>query len=119
MKCLMRNKTTFYYATYDTMTALTDDDGNETGEYGVSYSAPIQAEANISQSTGRASNEQFGIDLLYDKVLVTDDMNIGITEDSILWIDNDPLTQEHDYIVKKIAKSINSISIALSKVDVR
>lgn len=118
MRCLERNKTEFYYALYNGKQPVTDDDGYETGEYTISYSEPIKCKGNISQSTGRANTEQFGIDVSYDKVLVMDDVNTPIAEDSILWIDAAP-TGKHNYIVKKIAKSLNSVSIALSRVDVK
>jgi hypothetical protein len=52
--------------------------------------------------------------------------NFPITATSILWIDTLPEIAEdgstktpHDYIVKQVATSLNSVSIAVSKVNVR
>lgn len=79
--------------------------------------------ANVSAATGYAQTEQFGTFIDYDKVIVTDDMACPINEHTVLFIDKDveydgdgkPLP---DYIVRRVAKSLNSISIAASKVDV-
>ena len=70
-------------------------------------------------------SRQFGDSESYDKVIVLDNVNIQINEHSILWVDTLPIIKEdgttdtsHDYIVKKVARSLNSVSIAISKVDV-
>ena len=71
-------------------------------------------------------NRQFGESESYDKVIVLDNLKSPINEYSILWVDtlphlNDDGTTDtpHDYIVKKVARSLNSVSIAISKVNVR
>ena len=70
-------------------------------------------------------NRQFGDSESYDKVIVLDDKNIPIDEYSILWVDTLPTLNEdgstetpHDYVVKQVARSLNSVSIAVSKVNV-
>ena len=45
-------------------------------------------------------------------------MDIPIDENSILWVDQLDTTEDHDYIVKRVAKSLNVVSIAIAKVDV-
>ena len=66
--------------------------------------------------------EQFGQFVSYDKVIVTDDMDCPIAEDTVLFVDKNPEYKDekplYDYIVKRVAKSLNSISIAISKVNV-
>lgn len=118
MKCLERNKQTFYYALYKGKVPYTDDDGFESGESKVEYEAPVEMQANISPATGNTSVEQFGNNLDYDKVIVTDDLNCPIDENSVLYINTPPGDGLFDYIVKKVARSLNSISIAISKVEV-
>lgn len=78
-------------------------------------------EANISPATGNAQSEVFGSLTGYDRVIVTDDMTCPIDEQTVLFIDKVPEAQNpvHDYVVKRVAKSLNSISIAISKVDLR
>jgi len=73
---------------------------------------------NVSAARGEYSTRQFGEMENYEKILVTDDTNLPISETSILWIDSLDTTKPHDYIVKKVAKSLNSVSYAVSKVSV-
>lgn len=123
MKCLMRNKTCLYYCLYQSKTPITDEDGYETGETQISYSPPTKIMANVSPATGNTSVEQFGNSLQYDKVIVLDDVSCPIDEHSVLFVDKQPAFDEYglplfDYIVKKVARSINSVSIAISRVEV-
>lgn len=125
MRTAQRNMTAFWYRLYFDKEELTDEYGNATGEYAVCYTAPVKAFANISPATGASSIEQFGTLENYDKVLVTTDMTLPIDEDSVLYIDTLPVQDEtthewspHDYLVKRVAKSINGISVAVSKVKV-
>ena len=58
-------------------------------------------------------------------MIVIADPKFPIDEYSILWVDSMPEVKEdgttdtpHDYVVKKVARSLNSVSIAISKVNV-
>ena len=127
MKCLNRNKSSFYYALYDNKFEILDEYGNNTGQYEVKYMNPVRKKANISTAMGNKESRQFGDSVIYDKVIVLDNVNIPIDEYSILWIDTLPVINEedgttttpHDYEVTAIAKSLNSVSIAVSKVKVQ
>ena len=118
MRSLERNKQTIYYALYEDKTPIKDEYENETGEYEILYSSPTPLRINVSAARGEYSTRQFGDTEKYDKVLMTDDLSVPITETSILWIDSLDTEKPHDYIVKKVAKSLNSVSIAVSKVSV-
>lgn len=123
MKCLERNKSTFFYALYSHKEPLKDEYGNSTTELKVFYEEPVECRANISPATGASQVEQFGSSLKYDKVIVIDDINCPIDENTVLFVDKAPSRDEEgnllfDYIVKKIAKSLNSVAIAISKVEV-
>jgi hypothetical protein len=122
---MVRNKRTFYYASYIGETEITDEYGNSTGEYSLSYGKPMKVSGNVSAAQGEMQNRQFGESESYDKVIVLDDMVAPIDEHSILWVDTLPLLNldgstdtPHDYIVKRVARSLNSVAIAISKVDV-
>ena len=126
---------------YDTPTELPfelnsvsiGENGYMTGEYQPIYGKPELCKANISAAKGEIQTRQFGEQENYDKVIVLDDIDTPINEYSILWVDKKPLLAQdgtlvlndneivtpHDYIVKKIAKSLNSVSIAISKVNVQ
>ena len=125
MRCMVRNKTKFYYASYIGETEVLDGYGNRTGEYDLAYEKPIMTLGNVSAAQGEVQNRQFGESESYDKVIVLDDRNAPIDEHSILWVDTLPHLNEdgstetpHDYVVKKVARSLNGVSIAISKVIV-
>ena len=124
MKCMNRNKTAFYYAKFVRREQETDEYGNALGEGYNVYGNPIKAKANISTATGEAETLQFGDSFHYDKVIITN-KGFDIDEYSVLWIDtlhviNDDGSTDtpYDYIVKKVARSLNSVSVAISKVNV-
>ena len=126
MRTLDRNKIRIYYANYRDKTPLKDEYGNLTGEYEVTYDNPVAVKANVSAARGESTTRQFGDDVRYDRIIVLDDPSFPIAETSILWIDTPPEIAEdgstetpHDYIVKQVAPSLNSVSIAVSKVSVR
>lgn len=118
LRTLERNKQVIYYALYEDKKPVLDEYGNETGEYEILYTPPTLLKINVSAARGEYSTRQFGDTENYDKVLMTDDLSVPITETSILWIDSLDTEKPHDYIVKKVAKSLNSVSIAVSKVSV-
>ena len=124
MKCMVRNKRPFYYLLYLDKEKITDESGNETGEERMLYSEPVFMQANVSAATGFAQTEQFGNFISYDKVIVTDDVDCPIDENSVLFLDKEPEYDLesgdplYDYTVRRVAKSLNSVSIAVSKATV-
>ena len=133
MRCMNRNKVKFFYSLYEGREPITDEYGNVTGEYDVKHGNPTEGYANISAAKGETQTRQFGESETYDKVIVMDNEAPPIDEYSVLWVDTVPQLNEdgslamdeegnvltpHDYIVKKVAKSLNNVSIAISKVNV-
>lgn len=125
MRCMHRNKVKFYYALYEGREGLTDEYGNATGEYAVIYSNPLPCWANISPARGETETRQFGDNEFYDKVIIGDLGFPLIDEHSILWVDVMPdikadgsTDTPHDYEVRKVGKSLNVVSVAISKVNV-
>ena len=122
---MVKNMRTFYYAVYKDKDEIFDEYGNKTGEYKVIYSNPIKCKGNISSAQGEIQSRQFGDSESYDKVIVISNVGIQINEHSVLWVDNSPTINDdgttetpYDYIVIKVARSLNSVSIAIKKVDV-
>lgn len=117
MRCLERNKREFWYSLLD----HTVDDGDE--QYNV-YAEPVKAMANISAATGESQAEMFGDAQDYDRVIVMDDLECPIDEYTVLWVDKIPEFDDQeqpvkwDYIVKRVAKPLDSVSYAIKKVDV-
>lgn len=133
MRCMNRNKSKFFYSLYEGREPIVNEQGRKTGEYKVVHGNPIEGRANISAAKGETQTRQFGENECYDKVIVMDFVEPLIDEYSILWIDSEPKLNDdgslavndegevitpHDYVVKKVAKSLNCVSIAVSKVTV-
>ena len=148
MRGLEINKKQFAYCNYVSSKNIRDERGNFTGEKVKVYSEAVTMNANISPATGANNAEQFGALEDYDKVIVFTGES-PITESSVLFIDKAPeyttvtnyeptlvgaaktntATVEYtavtyqvpvyDYVVKRVAQSLNSVSIAISKVKVR
>ena len=123
MRLMKRNLSPVYYCLYDSEQANVDDDGYETGEKQVVYKRPVKLICSVSPAMGYAQVNMFGSLDSYDKVLITDDMRCPIDENSVLFIDKKPEFNSEgvplfDYTVRRVAKSLNTISYAISKVKV-
>ena len=124
MKIMERNKRPLWYLLYDRKAPAVDEDGNETGEEIIVYKPAVALRANVSPASGSSQVEQFGNLAGYDKVIVTDDMSCPIDENTVLFVDKEPEYREadgkplYDYIVKRVAKSMNIIAYAVTKVSV-
>lgn len=133
MRDLMRDKQHLWYSNYSGKTPVVDEWGNETGEYEITRTNPLPYEANIRAARGEVVTRQFGEEELYDRVIATHDMSCPISEDSVLWVDltpeldangklavdtNGEVITPHNYVVRRVAKSLTNILIAISKVDV-
>lgn len=124
MKIMERNKRTLWYLLYDRKAPAVDAEGNEAGEEIIVYKPAVALRANVSPASGSSQVEQFGNLAGYDKVIVTDDMSCPIDENTVLFVDKEPEYREadgkplYDYIVKRVAKSMNIIAYAVTKVSV-
>ena len=124
MKALLRNKQPFWYANISTTAAAYDANGYETGEITTTYTAPVQTAANISPARGTADLDVFGVNENYTKTIVTDDLTLPVDKSTILWIgiapdkDGEAGTVKHNYVVVAVAKSLNSMTIAVKEVSV-
>lgn len=124
MRKLQRNMQEFYYSNYLGREEIKDEFGNATGEFKITYTEPKIAKGNISASRGNSDTDQFGVSVNYSKTLVPSN-NIELSETSILWIDLIPVIENgetatpYNYKVVEVAKSINEISYAIQRVDVK
>ena len=121
MRCARINQRRIYYANYDGLRPLLDEGGFDTGEKVPSYTQPVEIRANVSPATGDVGVEYFGNELTYDRVVIIDDPNTPINEQSVMVIDR-PLefdrsrTLKFDYVVKRVARHLQFAVIAVSKV---
>ena len=117
MLCLNRNKQSVWYSLYQGVTDVVDSNGYKTGEKTKTFAEPVEIKVNVSASRGSAITEGFGVNGDYDRTIVTHDLSCPIEETTRIWVDALP-PAPHDYKVVRVAKSINSITIAISKVKV-
>ena len=147
MRTLLRNLRTLYYCLYDHKEEIMDEDGNATGDYVIYYKPPVPLKANISTARGTVQDEVFGQNISYDKVVMCEDPDCPIDEDSVLFVDKLPemadqigvLTDQDrnpildnqgelilvqvgrpifDYVVRRAARSLNSVAYAIERADV-
>lgn len=114
MNGLERNKQEFRYAVpTGEKEPIVDKQGNLTGEYTGRYSEPVTWKGNISAGSGNVEAAPFGSEITYDRIIVLAGDIPPIDENCKVWFDG------QQYIVKAVAKSLNGVSIAIRKVDVR
>ena len=125
MRCLDRNKRPVWYSLYVGSEIGYDEYENELPSPVLTFGNPVKIMVNVSAARGSVQEQQFGLDDRYDKVIVTDDVDITLTEASRLWVDTAPAIKPdgstdspHDYVVSKIARSLTNVSVAISKVNV-
>lgn len=125
MRTLRNNMRPFWYAKY----TETQENANpaETNAYGepiysgeptVMHGNPIRAMGNISPAGGAVGQEMFGTLEGYDRIILPANENLPVDENSVIWIDRSPAKGEYDYIVKRIARGLNTTLIAVKKVSV-
>lgn len=119
MRTLLRNRRAFYAAKYLGKEPIIDADGYDTGEKRLTYSEPVKLFGNISPAKGETETFQFGTALDYERVITLENPNADIDEYSRLWVERSPNDGAHDYIIKSVARSLNSLSLAIKRVNVR
>ena len=121
MNCLARNKTTIYYATFKSKTEITDEYGNKTGQYTITYNSPVEWSANIRWDSGAVQLEGFGLNQSGTRRIVTCDMNCPIGVDTVLWIGITPDqngTVKPNYVVAGVPeRSLNQIAILVQEAN--
>lgn len=120
MPVMKRNKRPVYACLYEGEEPVVDENGYETGEKRVIYSDPVLTPCNVSAEKGQTLTELFGNLEDYDRVLLPG-KDYGIDEHTVLFVDKEPEFNTfgdpiYDYVVKRVARSLNVIAIAVKKV---
>ena len=130
MMCLYQNTQEVAYALYIGKEEIIDSAGNRTGTYRNIYSDPIIARMNVSAARMSAELEEFGINTPYNRTIVTDDMTTDFSTDTVFWVGISPYKTElingeevqrvvpHNFVVLRVARSLNSTTLAVKEVDV-
>lgn len=118
MRTLKRNKRPVAYAFYDGAAELTDDLGNYTGEYVVSYTAPVKTLMNVSGGRGQADIALFGLTDTFARTATTEDLDTDFNTETVFWIETDPDAGDpFDYRVVAVSRTINQVVLALAEVE--
>lgn len=115
MRGLRRNQQNIWYALLSEIIE-TDEWGNT--ENVKSYGTPLSLRISVSANKGEASAQPFGVDLQYDREMITHDMNCHIDEYTHLWLDGRDPADTHNYEVVAVSKSLNCIRYAIRRVNV-
>lgn len=118
MRNLHSNTQPVFYRLYEGREEVEDEYGNMTGEWYPVYGPLKCAMLTVSPNVGTAETDLFGTITPYDRTMTTADTSLEIDEDDVLWLDGADTEGPFNYIVKKRAPWKNSISFAISKVDV-
>lgn len=138
MRSLRKNTQPLHYATYSEEIKVykRDEDGNieyveidgeqcpiELGTV-AGYYEPVLFYANIAMSGGEAEAREYGMNISdYEAVIVTTQMDLPLTETSIIWWDSEPQYNSDgtvngdlaDYCVISVRRSKNSMKYLLKK----
>lgn len=118
MRSLERNKIPFVYAHSLGNEEVLDENGNRTGSRRPVWGERKAAKANISPDRGAVAVEAFGAFADYDRVICyTPSDGIDLRELDAVWIDAST-EEKHDYIVRRVARSINGVLAAVQRVVV-
>lgn len=112
MRDLKINQQTVYYSL-----CVPNSVEDENGNLADSYTEPVKGRFNVSPAKGEASMQPFGRNVDYDCEMTTHNKDIEINEFSRLWIGVET-DKSYNFIVKKVAKSINCIRYAIKQVNV-
>ena len=131
MRSMSRNRQTFYYASFSGKTMGQDTQGNYT-EPIITYSDPVRKEAVISEGSGEAFLQLFGMAEQYDKVITLNRDEDYLKVGSVLWIEtlitldsnghlakeNGAIVTPYNYYVVAVRRTLNAIFVAVKKVKV-
>ena len=122
MRDLKKNQRELWYALYREKIPIVDENGDETGDYTTGYSPPVSFCANLSPGKGSAQAAVFGTDIDFTRSISTTDMDLPITETSLVWYETKPVLLEDgtadpdsaDYeVAAPPADGLNELVIAL------
>lgn len=114
MRCLKRNTRRMFYANFTGYTELVDAYGKKTGEKVLGYTPPIEVWWNVSDESGYARVEDYGLHPEYERSIVIEKPFPNISETSVLWIDV-PTTDDPDYMIKRVSRGLNEMTLFVGK----
>lgn len=80
-----------FYAIYNGKKPIIDPGGDESGDFDIMYSPPVEFSASLSAGKGTAQREVFGADVDFTRTISTTDLSLPITETSLVWHETEPV----------------------------
>ena len=117
MRTVKRNKRPVAYAFYVGAQEKTDEWGNYTGEYEVSYTTPVKTLMNVSGGRGQADIALFGLTDTFARTATTEDLETPFDTETVFWVETDPDKDPFDYRVVAVSRTINQVVLALAEVE--
>lgn len=116
-----------WYATFSQKEPVLDENGDFTGEYAPSYSEPVPFRANLSATRGTqgftgtgASNDYFGTDIKYDRIISTSRMDLPLDEYCLIWTKTPATKQDGsvdydkaEYRITAVAQGVQHMKYAI------
>lgn len=124
MRSLKKNQRGMWYSLYNKKIPILDENGDETGDYETGYSPPVFFKANLSSGKGSAQANVFGVEIDYSRTISTTEVDLPITETSLVWYETKPALlpdgtadpDSADYeVAAPPADGLNVLVIALRK----
>lgn len=119
MRALQRNKQPIWYDVLEAVEPIrVVDDGEEleTGEFAYKYSEPAFLLANVSAGTGSMSTSVFGQYTDYTRTIALTGTECPLMEGARVWVEI-KTDEPPNYVVVKVAKSLNGWMIALKELS--
>ena len=119
---LKKNQITMYYALYSDSIPVYDKNGNEELEKTSGYLKPVEFKASLSSGRSDAYDSPFGNNVSYDRVILSPNVSLPITDTSLIWVKNTPTydakgnvdPKSADYkVAAKPLDSLNVLKIAI------
>lgn len=121
MRLLRKNQKTISYQNYIGKEPVVNKEGFETGEYEVKYTEKRTLKCTITPRSNTNTNINgntfpgyIGNLTSYEKIILTTDMETGINENTLLFIDQ---TTEPDYKVSALSKCKTHMAFAVEKIQ--
>lgn len=118
MRSLQRNCRSLYYAVPESTESIYDEYGNDTLEKRITYGEPVELKVNVSANAGQEAVNVFGTMTGYNRTVSYSGTECPLSEDCVVWFGRNP-SENHNYVVVKIADSKNGFMIALREVSDR
>ena len=118
MRNLQRNTRTLHYASILRTEPVLDEYGNDTLEVTTIYSPPASLKYNVSANVGQEAVAVFGPLTEYSRTVAITGDSCPLSEGCKVWF-GVPVTEQHNYVVVKVADSKNTFLVALREVSRR